>query len=114
MTALIIYISTFCLVFALGFQSLNVNNGHYKAAFMTSLAIGVSNLVLYKTVPDANWLEITAYLVAGPCAIVASMYCHARFMRRKSDVGQLQKPGKVPLPAGKQWPEPPSHNETSS
>ncbi|MDP3088838.1 MAG: hypothetical protein Q8M99_11715 [Methylotenera sp.] len=76
MTALLIFISTFVLVFALGFQSLNVNNGHYKAAFLTSFAIGVANLVLFKTVPQADLLDISAYLIAGPFAITASMKAH--------------------------------------
>ncbi len=75
-TALLIFASTFVLVFALGFQSLNVNNGHYKAAFLTSFAIGVANLALFKTVPQANSLEIAAYLMAGPFAITASMKAH--------------------------------------
>lgn len=82
MTALLIFGSTFVLVFALGFQSLNVNNGHYKAAFLTSFAISVSNLVLFKTVPQANVLEIAAYLTSGPFAIVASMLAHKRFMKK--------------------------------
>jgi hypothetical protein len=82
MTAFIIFTSTFILVFALGFQSLNVNNGHYKAAFFTSLAIAISNLVLFKTVPQANWIEIVAYLCAGPLAIVASMWCHRCWMKK--------------------------------
>lgn len=76
MNALLILISTFTLVFALGFQSLNVNNGHYKAAFFTSFGIGVANIVLFKTVPNANWLEVCAYLFAGPFAIIASMRAH--------------------------------------
>lgn len=84
MTAIIIFCSTFILVFSLGFQSLNVNNGHYKAAFVTSFAIAASNLVLFKTVPQANWLEIAAYLAAGPCAIVSSMWVHARWMKKGS------------------------------
>lgn len=82
MTALLIFCSTFILVFALGFQSLNVNNGHYRMAFLTSFAIATSNLVLYKTVPDANWLEIGAYLTAGPFAIVASMLAHKRWVKK--------------------------------
>ena len=82
MTAIIIFASTFILVFALGFQSLNVNNGHYKMAFFTSLAIGISNLVLFKTVPQANYIEICAYLAAGPHGIVASMWCHRRWMKK--------------------------------
>lgn len=80
MTAILIFFSTFVLVFALGFQSLNVNNGHYKAAFLTSFAIASSNLILFKTVPQAGALEIGAYLTAGPVAIVASMFAHAKWM----------------------------------
>jgi hypothetical protein len=84
MTALLIFISTFVLVFALGFQSLNVNNGHYKAAFCTSFAISVGNLVLFKTVPQANTLEIIAYLTSAPFAIVASMWAHKNWMRKNA------------------------------
>ena len=80
MTALIIFISTFVLVFALGFQSLNVNGKHYKAAFFTSFGIALSNLILFKTVPQADWVEIAAYLLAGPFAIVCSMYAHDKWM----------------------------------
>lgn len=82
MHAFLIFGSTFVLVFALGFQSLNVNGGHYRPAFMTSFLIGTSNLVLFKYVPDANWLEMMAYLSAGPLAIVASMWAHDKFINR--------------------------------
>lgn len=84
MTAILIFISTFVLVFALGFQSLNVNNGHYEAAFLTSFAIAASNLILFKTVPQAGALEIGAYLIAGPFAIVSSMWLHDRVMKGKA------------------------------
>jgi hypothetical protein len=90
MTALIIFASTYVLVFALGFQSLNVNNGHYKAAFFTSFAIAGSNLVLFKTVPQADWLEIAAYLLAGPLAIISSMWAHHRFVNRKKASGKVK------------------------
>lgn len=82
MTAILIFGSTFILVFALGFQSLNVNNGHYKMAFLTSFAIAASNLILFKTVPQANWVEVSAYLVAGPFAITASMWAHRKWVRK--------------------------------
>lgn len=81
MTAAAIFISTFILVFALGFQSLNVNNGHYKAAFLTSFAIGSANLVLFKTVPQADAMQVFAYLSGGPFGIVASMWAHQRWMK---------------------------------
>lgn len=85
MTALVIFASTFVLVFALGFQSLNVNNGHYCGAFLTSFFIGASNLVLFKTVPQSGTWEIVAYLLAGPFAICASMATHRRWMKGKGD-----------------------------
>lgn len=84
MQAILIFISTFFLVFALGFQSLNVNGGHYKAAFLTSFLIGTSNLVLFKTVPDASWIEMAAYLGGGPFGIVASMWAHEKYMKTPS------------------------------
>ena len=80
----LLFVSTFALVFALGFQSLNVNGGHYKSAFATSLAIGVSQLVLYKLVPNASPGEVLAYLAGGPAAIVCSMLAHKRVFKAKS------------------------------
>lgn len=77
-TALILFASTFVLVFFLGLQSLNVNSGRYLAAFLTSFGIGLSQLALYKLAPDATGLQIAAYLSGGPFGIVASMWAHKR------------------------------------
>lgn len=84
--AALIFISTFISVFALGFQSLNVNGGHYRAAFLNSFLIGLGNLAILKLVPDANALEIAAYLLAGPFGIVASMWAHGRTLGRRTRV----------------------------
>lgn len=81
MTAAALFLSTYALVFALGLQSLNVNGGHYRAAFFTSLAIGGSNLVLFKLAPDAGGLEIIAYLAGGPLGIVSAMRAHPYIVR---------------------------------
>lgn len=82
MTAAALFISTFALVFFLGLQSLNVNNGYYTAAFFTSFGIGVGNLVLFKLAPDANGIEIAAFLLGGPFGIVAAMRFF-RFVRER-------------------------------
>lgn len=79
--ALILFLSTFVLVFALGFQSLNVNQGRYMAAGITSFVVGAGQMLLYKLAPGAGWLEIGAYLVGGPLGIMASMLVHRRWMR---------------------------------
>lgn len=80
-TAAWLFASTYVLVFALGLQSLNVNGGHYRAAFITSLGIGGSNLVLFKMAPDASGLEIIAYLAGGPLGIVSAMRAHPYIVR---------------------------------
>lgn len=82
MTALALFASTFALVFFLGLQSLNVNGGHYRAAFVTSIGIGVGNLMLFKLAPDAAGIEIFAFLAGGPLGIVSSMWFH-RFIKRR-------------------------------
>lgn len=81
--ALVLFLSTFVTVFAMGLQSLNVNGGHYKAAFVNSIVIGASNLLLYKVMPNASPIEIVAYLSGGPFGIVSSMYMHKRTIGRK-------------------------------
>jgi len=81
MTELTLFASTFVLVFALGAQSLNVNNGHYIAAAITSFVIGGGQMILYKLAPDASASEIAAFLLGGPFGITASMWVHPRLAR---------------------------------
>ena len=81
MTELTLFCSTFILVFALGMQSLNVNNGHYVLAALTSFVIGAGQMVLYKLAPHASWPEIAAYMLGGPFGITCSMWFHPRLAR---------------------------------
>ena len=83
MIELALFGSTFIVVFALGLQSLNVNGGHYVAAFITSFVISGSQLLLYKLVPDANLTQIIAYLSGGPLGIIAGMWVHRRFIGKR-------------------------------
>jgi len=80
MDAISVFCATFITVFALGFQSRNVNTHQYKAAALTSFAIGGTHLVLYRVLPNADALTMAAFLIAGPLAITASMYAHDRWM----------------------------------
>lgn len=81
MTELTLFVSTFVLVFGLGLQSLNVNNGHHVAAAVTSFAIGSMQMVLFKLAPNATWTEIAAFLLGGPFGITASMWAHPRLAK---------------------------------
>jgi len=88
---IILFCSSFFLVFALGMQSLNVNGGHYFAAFMNSFLIGSFNLLAYKLVPHANLAEMASYLLGGPLGIVFSMRIHKKTMGKKSDAELIEK-----------------------
>lgn len=82
MTELALFASTFASVFCLGFQSQNVNRGHYGWAAVTSLAISASTLWLYRLLPSAGVSEVAAYMAGGPLGIVASMVVHRRYLRK--------------------------------
>jgi hypothetical protein len=98
--AVFCFLSTFVAVFALGFQSQNVNQGHYWAAALTSVAIGASSIILYKLMPDSSTLEILGYLVGGVTGITASMWVHRRTLGRSYvNLAEKVKP-ETPRPPG--------------
>lgn len=84
MTAIVLFVSTYVTVLALVLQSLNVNRGHFIAAFMTSLAIGAGNFLLLKIVPgDTSTVEAAAYLLGGPLGCITAMWAHPRTIGRQ-------------------------------
>lgn len=85
MLELALFASTFVTVFALGLQSLNVNGGHFVAAFFTSFLIGAGNLIVLKIVPQSDVAQMLAYLAGGPVGIVASMAVHRRTIGRRRE-----------------------------
>jgi len=87
MNLIILFLSTFGLVFALNFQTLNVSRGQYVAAFLTSILLGVANLVILRAIPHGNGWEIVAYLSGGPFGVIASMWVHARYFNNEKPKG---------------------------
>lgn len=83
MNALIIFGATFAAVFALGFQSRNINTHQYLAAACTSFMIGLFNLQLFKLLPHVStFMEGLAYCLGGSCGIVCSMLIHKRVFKK--------------------------------
>lgn len=78
MDLLIIFGSTFLAVFALGLQSLNVNQGHYIAAATTSTLISTGHIYLYELMPQATLGTRLGYYLGGIAGITASMWFHRR------------------------------------
>lgn len=85
MEILVLALGSFASVFALGFQSRNINNGDYLWAAGTSFFIGFSQVAVWTriTKPDAGFLETLIFSVSGMCGVLTSMYVHKRFIKRK-------------------------------
>jgi hypothetical protein len=84
MTELGTFLAAFGLVFALAFQSLNTNRGHYLAAFITSWVIGGFQLYILKAIPLSETLGVDlAYLAGGPIGAMAAMWLHPKWMKKK-------------------------------
>lgn len=82
MTPFLLLISTYVVVFALGAQSLFVNNGRYVLAFCNSFVIGICNLALFKLTPEATGWQIASFLIGGPLGIVSVMWLFRHLHRR--------------------------------
>jgi hypothetical protein len=72
------FASTAVLVFFLGLQSLNVNQGREVAAVVCSFCIGLCHLFLYRLMPEASLTQALGFVLGGPVGILASMRLHAR------------------------------------
>ena len=72
-------------VFALGFQSRNVNTGQYGWAAGTSFAISLFQAMVWRkvTADDAGAIEALIYALGGAVGIVLAMWVHARFIHRE-------------------------------
>jgi hypothetical protein len=74
-TAFLLFVAGFGVVFLLAAQSLFINNGRYGQAFCNSLLIGVCQLVLYKLAPNLEaGVDAVAFLLGGPFGVVAAMW----------------------------------------
>ena len=83
MTELALFLSAFTTVFSLVFQQQNVVHRHFRAAAVTSLAIGGCQIYLWRTLPGASASEIAATLLGGPLGVISSMYLHPLILKRK-------------------------------
>lgn len=79
-----IFLLGYLSVFALGFQSRNVNHGNYLWAALTSFWIGISSAHLWTkiTAPDAGSLAGVVYGISGALAITSAMKVHERLINR--------------------------------
>ena len=86
----ILAIVGFAQVFALGFQSRNVNTGRLGWAASTSFIIGISQALVWRRVaaPDAGAIEAFVYAAAGAAGIICAMLVHAKWIHREVPNGR--------------------------
>jgi hypothetical protein len=82
-TEILLFASQFATIFLMGFQQHNVHGRHFVSAMLTSLFIGVAQAFVWRKMPDPSATELSAWLLAGPLAIVASMWLHPKLFKKK-------------------------------
>lgn len=85
MNAFLLFIGSFFIVFALGFQQHNVHYRRYRAAFMNGIFIGAMNLLVLRLGPSASTVEMAAFLIGGPVGIVAAIWLNGKVCTRVSN-----------------------------
>lgn len=85
MKLLLLAAVSFAQVFALGFQSRNVNSGNYGWAAATSFFIGISQAMVWRRITEtgSGALEALVYSLSGAVAIVCAMWVHQRYIARR-------------------------------
>lgn len=72
------------MVFAMAFQSRNINGGHYFFAAFGSFFIGISQAIVWRATTATNgWQEVLIYSVAGGLGCVSAMWSHKKFVKDK-------------------------------
>jgi hypothetical protein len=79
--AFLLFIAQFCMIFLLGVQSLNVRDGHYVGAAITSLLLGIVGFTITSIIGKLHIEDLMtvvgcSFLVAGPLGIVSAMASH--------------------------------------
>ena len=87
MNEALIFLAQFSMIFLLGVQSLNVRDGHYVGAAVTSLLLGITGFTITSIVGKLHLEDLLepiglVFLVAGPVGIVTAMKSHDWLVRK--------------------------------
>lgn len=85
MNALLLFIGSFFIVFALGFQQHNVHYRRYQAAFVNGIFIGIMNLLVLRLGPSASPAEMATFLMGGPLGSVAAIWLNGKVYAQTSE-----------------------------
>lgn len=83
MTHAALFLSAFLTVFMLVFQQQNVIHRRRWLGSATSVLIGVSQVILWRHVPDASISQLCAVLAGGPLGFNAALSVHPIIIGRR-------------------------------
>jgi len=79
-----VFVAQYFMVLLLGIQSLNVRDGHYALAAITSTLLGVCGFYITSIIGDAKGQVLSilwwSFVIAGPCGIVTAMAIHPKLL----------------------------------
>jgi hypothetical protein len=78
MNGTFLFLGSFFLVFALGFQQSNVQHSRYKSAFVNGIFIGFMNLLVLQIGPTASTVEMIAFLIGGALGSAAAIWLNGK------------------------------------
>lgn len=84
MTEALVFISQFILILLMGLQSLNIRDGRYIPAAITSFLIGVFGYYITAQIAIVQDMFTTVwwfYVIAGPLGIVTSIWLHPKLVK---------------------------------
>lgn len=85
MNALLLFLGSFFIVFALGFQQHNVHYRRYQAAFLNGIFIGIMNLLVLRLGPSASPVEMAGFLTGGPLGSVAAIWLNGKVFAQANE-----------------------------
>lgn len=80
---LVMFLSSYGVVFLLGIQSKNVMNSRYVAAMFTSLGISVANFLFAKYASVGGIYEFATCATGGVLGIASSIWVYDNILKRK-------------------------------
>lgn len=85
MNELLLFGSQFVCVLLLVVQSINNNHGRAFLGALTSVGIGIAQILTFKLLPSADWSEMVAWVAAGPAANVAAQWI------KRHDIAKIRR-----------------------
>jgi hypothetical protein len=81
--------AAFCVVALRAFQQQNVVHGYFKWAIATSYALAFADIAIVLAVVAAGWPAALWIGTGGALGVTFAMYCHNRFIRKKTVAGEV-------------------------